>query len=123
MAWRHGEPLEDGNTRARLRGTYRMREVDRVRVNGKTDPIAVHEVLDHHNDESFPALVECVGHYNDGVSECRKRRWDLAAKSFREALRLKPKNKLCEIYVERSALHLQAPPPDDWDRTFVMKRK
>jgi adenylate cyclase len=111
------------NTRARLRGTYRVREVDRVVVKGKTEPIAVYEVLDYHNDDSFPELVECVGHYNDGLSEYRKRRWDRAVKSFREALRLNPKDKLAEIYVERSALYLQAPPPDDWDGTFVMKTK
>jgi adenylate cyclase len=111
------------NTRARLRGTYRVREVDRVVVKGKTEPIAVYEVLDYHNDVSFPELVECVGHYNDGLAEYRKRRWDRAVKSFREALRVNPKDKLAEIYVERSALYLQAPPPDDWDGTFVMKTK
>jgi adenylate cyclase len=115
--------LISDHTRDRLRGTYRVREVDRVVVKGKTEPVAVFEVLDHHTDDTFPELVEVVGHYNDGLLEYRKRRWDRAMKSFREALRLNPQDQLSSIYVERSQLYLQAPPPDDWDGTFVMKTK
>ena len=46
------------NTFKRLRGTYRVREVDKVIVKGKTEPAAVFEVLDYHTDETFPNPVE-----------------------------------------------------------------
>ena len=39
----HARILLSENTRARLRGTYRLREVDRVVVKGKTEPVAIHE--------------------------------------------------------------------------------
>jgi len=111
------------NTRAQLRGTYRVREVDRVVVKGKTEPIGVYEVLDYHTEQSFPELIEVMGHFNDGLSEYRRRRWDRAAKSFRQALQLNPQDSVSALYVERSDFFLQAPPPDDWDGTFVMKTK
>src|SRR3546814_8217350 len=46
------------NTYKKLRGTYRSREVDRVVVKGKTEPVAIYEILDYHTDESYPNLME-----------------------------------------------------------------
>ena len=36
------------HTFGRLKGVYRTREVDHVVVKGKTEPVAVYEVLDYH---------------------------------------------------------------------------
>ena len=36
------------HTFGRLNGVYRTREVDHVIVKGKTEPVAVYEVLDYH---------------------------------------------------------------------------
>ena len=38
----------------KLKGTYRIRYIDDVVVKGKNEPIGVHEVLDYHNDKTFP---------------------------------------------------------------------
>ena len=92
-------------------------------MKGKTEPIAVYEVLDYHTERSFPELVEVVGHFNDGLSEYRRRRWQRAVKSFRKALELNPQDRVSALYVERSELYVQSPPPDDWDGTWVMKTK
>ncbi|HQY06431.1 MAG TPA: GAF domain-containing protein, partial [Lacunisphaera sp.] len=40
-------------TYRKLKGTYRMREVDKVIVKGKTEPVGVYEVLDYHTEETF----------------------------------------------------------------------
>jgi adenylate cyclase len=45
-------------TYKKLRGTYRIREIDRVVVKGKTEPVSVYEVLDYHTDATFP--TSCV---------------------------------------------------------------
>ena len=54
------------NTLNNLRGTYRSREIDRVVVKGKTQPVGVYEVLDFHTPETFPNLAEVLGHFREG---------------------------------------------------------
>ncbi|MGQ0664849.1 MAG: GAF domain-containing protein [Pseudomonadota bacterium] len=44
----------------RLRGTYRLREIDKVVVKGKTEAVAVYEVLDCHSEEAFPNVMKVV---------------------------------------------------------------
>jgi len=107
----------------KLRGTYRIREIDRVIVKGKTEPVHIHEVLDYHTDETFPNLMEVVNHFKYGVSQYRESRWDGAVDSFNEALKLNPTDELSRIYIERCK-HLKEDPPDpDWDGIWVMTSK
>jgi adenylate cyclase len=49
-----------------LRGTYRTRELDLVVVKGKTQPVAIYEVLDYHTEGTFPQIVEVLGLFKDG---------------------------------------------------------
>ncbi len=55
-------------TYKQVKGTYRVREVDRVIVKGKTQPVDVFEILDYHSEESFPNIIEMLGHFRDGIS-------------------------------------------------------
>ena len=55
------------NTYARLRGTYRVRDIDMVIVKGKTEPVGVYEVLDFHTDETFPNLMDVVNYFNEAI--------------------------------------------------------
>jgi len=107
----------------RLRGTYRSREIDRIVVKGKSQPVAVHEILEYHTRESFPNIVEALGVFKHGLECYRGRRWDDAMRAFGDALRLHPADKAAAVYVSRCR-HLQATPPgEDWDGTWVMDSK
>jgi adenylate cyclase len=110
-------------TRKRLRGTYRMREVDRVIVKGKTQPVAVYEVLDYHDDTTFPHLMDVVNQFSDGIGKYRAGRWDEAATAFKEALRLHPDDQLSQIYVQRCLSLKARPPAGSWDGVWVMDEK
>ena len=110
-------------TRKRLRGTYRMREVDRVIVKGKTQPVAVYEVLDYHDDTTFPHLMDVVNQFSDGIGKYRAGRWDEAATAFKEALRLHPQDQLSRIYVQRCMSLKARPPAGSWDGVWVMDEK
>ncbi len=48
-------------TVAKLKGVYRLRDIDKVVVKGKTEPVGVFECLDYHNDQSFPNLMDVLG--------------------------------------------------------------
>ncbi len=110
-------------TQKKLRGTYRMREIDLVVVKGKTKPVSVYEILDYHREETFPHLMDVVNQFNDGIAKYRAARWDAAIGAFKAALRLNPHDKLSEIYIERCETLKANPPPGKWDGVWVMEEK
>ena len=109
-------------THARLRGIYRARDVDDVVVKGKTKPVRVFEILDYHTEESFPNLMDATGHFKEGRTSYRAGDFAKASRSFAEALRLNPADKLAATYIERCAT-LAADPPADWLGVWTMTSK
>jgi adenylate cyclase len=118
----HARILISDLTHRQLKGVYRTREVDRVVVKGKTEPVAVHEVLDYHTDETFPHLMDVVNDFRDGISNYRRGAWDAAIGSFQRCLQAHPRDVLSATYVERCE-QLRAHPPEHWDGIWVMTSK
>ncbi len=110
-------------TRDELKGVYRLREVDRVVVKGKTTPVSVFEALDYHDEESFPNLLETLGAFADGLVSYRDRQFERAARSFQAALTANPDDRPSRLYVERCQHLLACPPPADWDGTWALSEK
>ena len=106
----------------KLKGTYRTRDVDEVIVIGKTEPVRVYEVLDYHDEHTFPNLMEVVGHFKEGRKHFSSGSWDRAITSFRHALAAHPQDKLSEIYIERCEF-MKANPPDHWDGVWKLESK
>jgi adenylate cyclase len=111
------------NTYKKLRGTYRIREIDRVVVKGKSEPVGVYEVLDYHNDETFPNLMEVVNNFKNGLTRYRACNWEKAIGAFKEALKLHQNDKLSQIYIERCEFLKKNPPGDGWNGVWVMTSK
>jgi len=110
------------HTFTRLKGVYRTREVDHVVVKGKTEPVAVFEVLDYHTPETFPNLMDAVNYFRDGIEKYRRGDWKLAIDAFGEALRANPADELSRTYIERCRA-LIADPPESWSGIWVMTAK
>ena len=115
--------LVSESTCKKLRGTYRLREVDRVVVKGRHVPVGIFEVLDYHTPETFSNLLEAVQFFKSGVSYYREGHWDKAMVAFGQAAALNPKDQLPNVYIER-CLHLKEnPPASDWNGVWVLKTK
>jgi len=110
-------------TRAKLKGTYRIRDIDLVVVKGKTEPVGVYEVLDYHNDESYPNLMDNVSYFNEGVKLYRQANWDKAISNFEEAIKATPTDKLAQTYIERCEHLKESPPEGEWGGVWVMTSK
>ena len=110
-------------TYRKLKGTYRMRDIDRVIVKGKTEPIGVYEVLDFHTEETFPNMPEVINQFRGGLGYYRNGEFDRAIKQFNEALALHPGDKLSVTYILRCEYLLAHPPEGVWDGVWVMKTK
>lgn len=115
--------LVSGFTHAALTGQYAEREVDLLRVKGKLQPVAVFEILDYHDDESFPHRDEVLRIYADGLRLYRARSFGQATEAFREALELNPNDVPSRLHLDRARHSLETPPPDDWDGVWVMTSK
>ncbi len=106
----------------KLKGTYRIRNIDDVVVKGKTEPIGVYEVLDYHNDETFPNLMDVVNHFNEGRKKYKSGNFKNAINSFNECLKGNKNDILSKTYIERCN-QLLIDNPKDWDGVWVMKSK
>jgi adenylate cyclase len=106
-----------------LRGTYRIREVDSVVVKGKTETVGIYEILDYHDEKTFPNVMEVVNHFRHGLSLYRNGSWDRAIDAFAEALNLHKDEKICQMYIERCEYLKKSPPGDDWSGVWIMKSK
>ena len=106
----------------KLKGTYRIRNIDDVVVKGKTEPIGVYEVLDYHNDETFPNLMDVVNHFNEGRKKYKSGDFKNAINSFNECLKGNKNDILSKTYIERCN-QLLIDNPKDWDGVWVMKSK
>lgn len=107
----------------KLRGTYRTREVDRVVVKGKTQPVGIYEVLDYHTEDSFPQMTDVIHRFREGLSFYRQQRWDDAIRSFEAALAHHPADRASALYVDRCTYFKNHPPAQEWDGVWVMTTK
>ena len=114
--------LISDNTFKKLKGTYRVRDIDDVVVIGKSLPVGVYEVLDYHSDETFPNLMDVVNHFREGRKHYKVAHWDQAIRSFQECLKANDKDKLSKTYIERCEM-LKAETPKDWDGVWRMTSK
>ena len=109
-------------TYAKLKGTYRAREIDYVIVKGKTEPVGVVELLDYHTDDSFPNLMDAVNYFREGIMEFRKGNWDKSIGRFKEVLGANPNDALSHTYIERNET-MKKKNPKDWNGVWVMTSK
>ena len=106
----------------KLKGTYRIRYIDDVVVKGKTEPVGVHEVLDYHNDKTFPNLMDVVNHFNEGRKKYKIGDFTSSISSFQECLKANSNDLLSKTYIERCE-QLIKEKPTNWDGVWVMKSK
>ncbi len=109
-------------TYKKLKGTYRVRYIDDVVVKGKTEPVGVYEVLDYHNDITFPNLMDVVNHFNEGRKKYKEGDFKNSILSFQECLKANKEDALSNTYIDRCNQLIEEN-PSDWKGVWVMKSK
>jgi adenylate cyclase len=106
-----------------LQDPYFAREVDVIRVKGKSKPVEVYEILDFHDECSFPHVAKVLELYNHGVAAYRQRRWAEGKEYFTAALALHPEDGAAQLYRQRCQYFTATPPDPEWDGVWVMESK
>jgi len=97
------------------------RDLDRIRVKGKLQPVGIYEVLDvAENSSSYAALLQG---FNDAMSAYRGQEWQEAAGKFGVLLTSYPDDGPIQIFLQRALDFMEKAPDQDWDGVYVMKTK
>ncbi|MEK6589531.1 MAG: adenylate/guanylate cyclase domain-containing protein [Nitrospinota bacterium] len=109
-------------TYAAAREFIEARELDLMRVVGKTEPVRVYELIAR-KGEMDQKKREVVESYTMGLSCYKQREWDNAILQFNKALQIDAHDGPSKTYLNRGNEFKISPPPADWDGVYVMKTK
>ncbi len=99
---------------------FTAREIDRVRVKGKLEPVRIFELLcEGIPDQSFSYLTD----FNQGYRLYHDKKFSEALGKFNSSLNLSQDDPVSKLYIQRCQDYLEEAPPSDWDGVFVMKTK
>jgi len=111
------------NTAALVRDAFVLREVDRVRVVGKTIPTRVYELVAASGTPLPDELVETLRRYASALEAYRTLEWAEALRRFEEILRLSPGDRPSLAMARRCRMYIETPPQADWDGVYELTKK
>jgi adenylate cyclase len=118
----YGVSMVVSETTAQSAARYHYRELDRVRVKGKAEPVTIleplglEEELDEHHLERARKFQHFLFLY-------RSQSWDSAQEMLDRLENDEPYSLLYELYRERIHIFRKDPPGEDWDGVFTHKTK
>jgi adenylate cyclase len=109
-------------------GTYRQvadkfvcRDLDKIRVKGKLQPVTIYELLDFAEQrEKYEPLLSRFHH---AMEAYREQNWHEAAARLGEILIRFPRDGPTQVFLDRVLEFTQNAPEPDWDGVYVMKTK
>ncbi len=126
--------LISGFTYDFVKGTLECRELDRIRVFGKDQPVAIYEVLcekgtlDASLQEAYSVFAEALDLY-------RHKQWEKAILQFKQCIEIKKGDGPSDTFIERCELFQKIEKrsrrgsdktnviPEDWDGVYTMQSK
>lgn len=109
-------------------GTWRQvekdffcRELDRIRVKGKLQPVNIYELMDVAGAESkYETLLAGFDH---AMRTYREQKWSESAILFGRLGEAFPEDGPTQVFLKRAREFAETPPPPGWDGVYVMKSK
>lgn len=97
-------------------------ELDRVRVKGKAEPVAIYEPLGR-RDALPKEAKQLRARHKQALMLYRDQQWDAAEREFFTLSQAEPSRSLYRIYLERIAHFRRQPPGAGWDGVFTFSTK
>ena len=115
--------LMSDNTYRQVHDRVLSREMDLVVVMGKTEPVRIYELIALADEVQTDATKKFLEFYHNGLEAYKKRAWKSAIDQFQQALTIRRDDIVSNLYIQRSMLFVDNPPPDNWNGVFVMTKK
>ncbi|MBN1104678.1 MAG: adenylate/guanylate cyclase domain-containing protein [Deltaproteobacteria bacterium] len=105
-----------------LDSRFVLRELDRVRVKGKGEPVGIFELAGF-REELAQARLDVIETFNAGLEQYKMREWEKARETFHRVLAGMPDDGPSILYLGRISRLLENPPGPDWEpvTTFTTK--
>jgi adenylate cyclase len=98
------------------------KELDRVRVKGKLEPVAIFEPVGLIGEVGDSTIDE-VDRFHMAIAKYRAQAWDEAERLLTSLSQAAPDTKVYKVYLERIANLRKESLEPNWDGVFVFKTK
>jgi class 3 adenylate cyclase/CHASE2 domain-containing sensor protein len=99
--------------------TFAWRELDAIRVKGRSTPVKIYELLAGAGQET-PQQAASAAAYAEGLAHWRNREFHAAAKCF---ARVADVDKPSELFLSRANAFASDPPGPDWEPVSILEAK
>jgi len=117
----HVQCVVSESTYLATKAQFLYREIDRIRVKGKTLPVTIYELLDWARNESL--YTERIVRFSEALTAYRRQEWHEAIELFTKIKEKFPDDGPSETFIDRSQELMEAPPERNWDGVYEMKTK
>jgi adenylate cyclase len=100
-----------------------VRELDKIRVKGKNQPVAIYELIGLNSDPISEQKQQVIEHYHKGRELYLNRDFAFAIGEFAQVLKYDPNDKPADMHLARCQHWLKTTPPEDWDGVWTLTEK
>jgi adenylate cyclase len=101
------------------RDKFLFREIDRVRVRGRSQSHAIYELLGRAGETTIS--TDWLRSFAGALAAFRRRDWPAASNLFTAALTLNPADSCAALYLSRIESLSTNPPPKNWDGSLELR--
>jgi adenylate cyclase len=112
--------LIGAETKRLIEGAMITREIDQIAVYGKTEGLAVYELIGSATYDVHPAWIV---HYEDGLLKYRKQDFSGAIRCFEAVLRERPHDRPSELVLDRCKVLEQSGTDEKWVPVVTLQSK
>jgi adenylate cyclase len=98
------------------------REIDIIRVVGRSKPVKVYELVAEKGDLG-PKKARILEHFEAGLNAYRGREWQAAVSWFEQVLDLEPEDIPSKVYIQRCNEYQKMAPSHDWNGVYELRAK
>jgi len=118
----YGADIIIGDGTRKLISGFVLREVDRVRVKGKEEPVTIYEPLGLEGQVE-QAKQDEIKIWNQALRLYRQQDWDRAEVQLFNLRKMAPHSELYGLFIERIAHYRAHPPGAGWDGAWTFETK
>ena len=116
--------LVSGNTVSLLDRKYHFcRDLDDIRVKGKSEPVRVFELMKPDFLPQEAHLQEFIGIFEHGRATYRERDFIKAEKAFLDCLQMRPDDPCAQLFLDRIEGFKKQAPEEHWDGVYTYYHK